>query len=562
MEKIKAIFTDLDNTLWKGTIAEKEKIELNQKYYSLLQSAYDKGISIFALSKNDKTDVIDAMNGLKLDKELFTEIIANWDPKYLNLEKILTQTNIRPETTIFIDDNSLELAQIRKKLPSVNCINAENWEDIKKIKYFSQKRNDTEVDIADRKTRYRLKLSTNRLKETFTGKEEDFLRLLKLELTIGKISFENSYHVDRFANLLFTTHQINLNPYKFKNTSNTIDYLFDKSNNNYSLYGVSIKNQNKSIGLNGGFVVQKIGTRAVVEDGTFSCGIIGYDFEQKSILSLIDILRKEHITKIEFPVTLTSSNIRVRKMFENLGIELKTKEGEKATYIVDVEHYTPENNYDWIKVNYGTPDMENAGIQSIMEFFDKNIKPTFKKNSVIINLGAAKGEVLGHFRRETRTEFYEHIKQSNITYKKIDLENLPEEETIVGNAENLEGVIKNNSADVVMALELLEHTEHFWNVINESIRVCKTGGYIALTMPSYNYPKHEYPIDLWRIGPETIRSFFPKEYFTIKSLELEGNSQIPRRTMILIQKNRDYSTKYSMPENGRTNWETGLTIFP
>ncbi|MDD5162947.1 MAG: hypothetical protein PHD95_01945 [Candidatus ainarchaeum sp.] len=80
-------------------------------------------------------------------------------------------------------------------------------------------------------------------------------------------------------------------------------------------------------------------------------------------------------------------------------------------------------------------------------------------------------------------------------------------------------------------------------------------------MPSWHYPKHEYPIDLWRIGPKTLSSFFPREYFETTALETEGNKKVPRRTLILVKKLNKVKTIYDIPKGGKTNWQTGLTVF-
>jgi len=66
---------------------------------------------------------------------------------------------------------------------------------------------------------------------------------------------------------------------------------------------------------------------------------------------------------------------------------------------------------------------------------------------------------------------------------------------------------------------------------------------------------------LWRIGPKTLSSFFPKKYFEILHLEKEGNKKLPRRTMILVKKKKSICIKYEIPKSGKTNWKLGLTIF-
>ena len=65
-EKITAIITDLDNTLWKGILAEKQNLKLNKDYYEFLKSLYKKGIQLFVVSKNDEPDVLNSFNNCSI----------------------------------------------------------------------------------------------------------------------------------------------------------------------------------------------------------------------------------------------------------------------------------------------------------------------------------------------------------------------------------------------------------------------------------------------------------------------------------------------------------------
>lgn len=557
-EKITTIVTDLDGTLWEGILAEKQSILLNQEYFDFLKAMHDKGIQIIIVSKNDKDDVIETFKKLAIDPELFTEIIANWEPKYLNLEKLFYQTNIRPETAIFIDDNPLERTEAKAKIPNVTCVDIANWKTLYEHPYLSTKEKELEHEIRERKNRYRTAIRAGNLKQKFK-EDEEFLQSLNRELSLGEVSFEN---LDRFTKLLVVTHRINFNPDKFENYDQALDYLYRKVNENYKLFAISTKEGGVSLGLTGAFVVRIDGNKAVVEDGTFSCGIIGRDFEPKAILELINKLIAVGIQEIEFWVQLTSTNARVREIFDQLGFVADVQENTIVTYSIRTVGYEPKKTYEWIHVSSLPPEMDYNGIPSIINFFTNHVKPLIQSESHVTNLGAAKGEVLGHLKPDVRGDFYRFIEQQHVLYSKVDIEYLPEEKNIVANAENLSTVMNDETQDVVMAIELMEHTEHFWNIINEMIRVCKVGGYIFITVPNFHYPKHEYPIDLWRIGPKTLLSFFPKDHFTVVRQELEGDQVFPRRTLLLVKKQKHFNANFHQPEGGQIDWKTGLTIFP
>ena len=140
------------------------------------------------------------------------------------------------------------------------------------------------------------------------------------------------------------------------------------------------------------------------------------------------------------------------------------------------------------------------------------------------------------------------------------MEYYPDEKNLVANAEDLSEIIGDNSQDIVMAIELLEHAQRPWLIISEMTRVCKKNGYIFISAPSFNYAKHEYPIDLWRFGPKTLRDIFDNQDYKILHLEIEGDPAIPRRVMIMVKKIGDSPLEVELPI-GKIDNERGLTVF-
>ncbi len=557
-DKIKAVITDLDNTLWSGILAEKQKLVLNKNYYEFLRSLYAKGIQIIVVSKNDKPDILDTFKKLGVDEELFTIIISNWDPKHLNIERLINHAEFRPETVIFIDDNPLERTEAKTKVKSVHVIDILDWELLKDHPYIRNRENQSTHEIKTRINRYRTSFKMKELEQESKKDSIDFLNKLQREVSVGEIDSDN---LDRFTRLFVETHRINFNPGKFADYDKALEYLHKRLNDGDKLYAISTNEGGYSLGLTGALIISIKDKKVQLTDGTYSCGIIGRDFEQKSLLVIIDKLRKIKIEDFYVDVTLTSTNKRVRECLDELGFIEKEKQENNAVYHLNLKKYKPPKKYEWIKVLNTPPELDYTGHPAVISFFKKEVKPLIEQSWSIVNLGSSRGEVLGHLQEEVRKEFYDFLANKNITYKKIDQEYYPDEQNIIGNAENLKDVCKDESQDLIIAVELLEHTEHFWKIITEIVRICKVGGFIFITVPSFNYPKHEYPIDLWRIGPKTLSSFFPTPDFKISKLEKEGDKETPRRSLILVQKLKFFSANYELPKSGKTDWKTGLTIF-
>ena len=65
--------------------------------------------------------------------------------------------------------------------------------------------------------------------------------------------------------------------------------------------------------------------------------------------------------------------------------------------------------------------------------------------------------------------------------------------------------IPDDSYDVVLAGQVLEHVRKIWIWVRELERVCKKGGYVILINP-ISWTFHEAPVDCWRVYPEGMRA--------------------------------------------------------
>ncbi|MGL4282491.1 MAG: methyltransferase domain-containing protein [Eubacterium aggregans] len=59
-----------------------------------------------------------------------------------------------------------------------------------------------------------------------------------------------------------------------------------------------------------------------------------------------------------------------------------------------------------------------------------------------------------------------------------------------------------NSADICVCSSCFEHSEFFWLLFNEIMRILKPHGVFYLNVPS-NGSFHRYPVDCWRLYPDS-----------------------------------------------------------
>lgn len=67
--------------------------------------------------------------------------------------------------------------------------------------------------------------------------------------------------------------------------------------------------------------------------------------------------------------------------------------------------------------------------------------------------------------------------------------------------------IPDNSYDLVISGQVLEHVKKIWVWMREVSRVCKQDGHV-ITINPVSFPYHEAPVDCWRIYPEGIKALY------------------------------------------------------
>lgn len=67
--------------------------------------------------------------------------------------------------------------------------------------------------------------------------------------------------------------------------------------------------------------------------------------------------------------------------------------------------------------------------------------------------------------------------------------------------------VPDNTFDIVLSGQVIEHVREIWVWIKELSRVCKPGGFV-ITISPVNWPYHEAPHDCWRIYPDGLKALY------------------------------------------------------
>jgi len=218
----KCLVLDCDNTLWGGVIGEDglEGIALGPNHpgssFVEFQAAaldlYHRGILLALASKNNDADAMEVFEkhpSSLLKPEHFVTRQVNWNDKASNLRAIAQTLNIGLDSLVFADDNPVECALVRERLPSVEVLELSGDPSGAARKLRELTSFDT-LGLSDEDRRrselYRAEAARTELAAS-AGSMEDYLASLDMTIEIERA---DAFAIPRIAQLTQKTNQFNL----------------------------------------------------------------------------------------------------------------------------------------------------------------------------------------------------------------------------------------------------------------------------------------------------------------------------------------------------------------
>jgi SAM-dependent methyltransferase len=101
--------------------------------------------------------------------------------------------------------------------------------------------------------------------------------------------------------------------------------------------------------------------------------------------------------------------------------------------------------------------------------------------------------------------YQEIVDNDTITWETLDIFECSNLTYVAAN--EYEFPIPDETFDIVLSGQVIEHVRKIWIWMKELSRVCKRGGWVITVNPvSWRY--HEAPIDCWRIYPEGMKALY------------------------------------------------------
>lgn len=127
--------------------------------------------------------------------------------------------------------------------------------------------------------------------------------------------------------------------------------------------------------------------------------------------------------------------------------------------------------------------------------FEKYAKLFFKSNMKILEIGAD----------AFPSTYKKAVDNDAIVWETLDI---VKSENVTYIAENeYKFPISDNTFDIVLSGQVIEHVKKIWVWIKELARVCKVGGRVIILAP-VSWTFHQAPVDCWRIYPAGMKALY------------------------------------------------------
>jgi len=140
--------------------------------------------------------------------------------------------------------------------------------------------------------------------------------------------------------------------------------------------------------------------------------------------------------------------------------------------------------------------------------FEKYAKPFFKSRMRVLEVGPDKHP----------STYEERVKDGSITWETLDIFHSNDITYVSENGYNFP--IPDETFDIVLSGNVIEHVKKIWVWIKEMARVCKRGGHvITITPVSWFY--HPFPVDCWRIYSEGMKTLYEEADLNVELCKTE-----------------------------------------
>jgi len=317
-DPVKIVIVDLDDTLWRGVLAEDGIHPHGLEGWPLgvveaLQFLKKRGILLAIASKNDECLVREKWEEIfqrRLQLEDFASVRINWNPKTQSIREILEETNLLPGNALFIDDNPVEREAVRREFAEIRVI-GEYLYGIREYLLTAPELDVPSITAESARRTEMIQAQSEREESRNSMSRAEFLTSLKLKVGHHKIKNTSGKEYERAFELLNKTNQFNTTGSRW--TPEEILRFFAEGG---SFHAFTVQDRLTSYGLVGLLLVQ--GNR--IRQFVMSCRMVGLDVEQQMLHAVISAIDAPEITA---EYVKTEKNHLCTELYPKSGFDLR-----------------------------------------------------------------------------------------------------------------------------------------------------------------------------------------------------------------------------------------------
>jgi len=208
---VKCVIWDLDQTAWNGILGDRDPdgVVLRPEVLQAMSALDERGILQSIASKNDHDNAWRVLERLGVS-HFFLYPQINWEPKSINVQRIVASLNIGIDSCAFIDDSPFERAEVAHELPGIHVFADSDVHTLLERPEFN-------VPITEesrqRRAFYRAESERKHVAVQYGVRYETFLKTCEMKATLFKPT--DREHVERCLELLQRSNQLNLSTHRY-----------------------------------------------------------------------------------------------------------------------------------------------------------------------------------------------------------------------------------------------------------------------------------------------------------------------------------------------------------
>ena len=273
MNKIKLVIWDLDETFWQGTLSE-EGIIWNENNASIVKTLTDRGIINSICSKNDLQPVAQIMEQHDLWQYFIFPSIS-WSPKGEAVKQIIERAQLRPENVLFIDDNPMNLEEVKFVNEGIHCLEPSSINSLLGHPALAGK------DDAEHSRLKQYKVLETKFSALSEAKFDNREFLKQSGITVF-IDFDVNKHQDRIIELANRTNQLNFTKVRFNESVDIAkqELAAELAEQSTQAACIFVKDNYGDYGLVGFYIIRTGNQNKKLVHYVFSCRTMNMGIEQ------------------------------------------------------------------------------------------------------------------------------------------------------------------------------------------------------------------------------------------------------------------------------------------